>query len=943
LGLLAYLVLSEGDGARRREDVCALLWPESDAPRARNALNQNLHVLRSSLGNEVMTGGRETVGVEAGRIRCDAVDFRSAIASANWEKALELYGGDLLPGLHVSGSVEFERWMEHERRDLRRTAFDAARRVAGKSESAGDDRSTIKALRKARKIRPDDDETVRDLMAACQRQGNVAAALREYEEYRVWLAENIGLEPPEATRTLVDEMRSANGNGHRAPIIRPAERWLKTDDLAQVATEVDGRGRGRPLVALGASAIILTGLLYALAGAPGFPGRASGNEVAIDPYRVAVLPLRPDVDSDRAAAVVLGDRLDGWAELQQVEANRIDARIVREGIDAIGPDQGSTLAAGMGAGRFVLVRSEQFGQDMNVRAVLYESVETPTPMSRVDTTGAAGTFSYDWYVDVLLRLFRDQDLGTTPDLRTAEWIAEPRAMFPYFSALAHFSHGEADSALSYLQRTVALDSTFGAAWNLLAGLAMTSVPMATDDWDARDSLRAIRDTALIYSGLYFSEPASSTMGLARAKRLAELFPDSAELQRTVAYLYQEAALERGFDHDSTRPYWERAYELEPLLDTSAFRLLVLHMERGRLDDARSMIEHADEVGYEIPFCYLLCTFLDIVGAASEDARDSILYAAESQRRFFANWAVPRTLTMQDSISIPRHILSTIGGAWFMPPNLELTAARGSALPGLVMPEGRRHDRFRALANVPGLLEESPEIVSAVRDSIEAQGLRWVGPDRYYGHWTWQLYRQWLLGMLSVRLEEFDQAGVWVDSMKQLAADSIHAEADSFFVHLGTDLPLEVQAASMAAQGDPKGALALLEQVHTGDELPEFPDPVVGDPRAGQPDLQQYAPWRRPFTRLTKGKLLLELGRPDEAEGWFATFPWWVAAWDELHFLAPALEGRARAFDALGRHEDAMHYYLRFALRWKDADPHLQPRVEEARKRIRELEAELAGP
>ncbi|MCL7973783.1 MAG: hypothetical protein M8835_04410, partial [marine benthic group bacterium] len=68
LGLLAYLVLSEGEGARRREDVCALLWPESDEAKARNSLNQAIHFLRTGLGGEVLTGGRETVGVEPGLV-----------------------------------------------------------------------------------------------------------------------------------------------------------------------------------------------------------------------------------------------------------------------------------------------------------------------------------------------------------------------------------------------------------------------------------------------------------------------------------------------------------------------------------------------------------------------------------------------------------------------------------------------------------------------------------------------------------------------------------------------------------------------------------------------------------------------------------------------------------------------------------------------------------
>ena len=373
----------------------------------------------------------------------------------------------------------------------------------------------------------------------------------------------------------------------------------------------------------------------------------------------------------------------------------------------------------------------------------------------------------------------------------------------------------------------------------------------------------------------------------------------------------------------------------------AFRLAILHLEHGRLDEARALLRHAAEISLFVNFGHMMETFLDIVAATSENARDSILYAAQADLIYISNFAVPRTLMMQDSVSIPRHVLETIGGAWYLAPNLELVAGRGSALPGLVMEERRRHDRFRALANVPGLLQEPLDVVSAVRDSVEqALGISWSKPDGYYAHWTYQLHRLWLLGMMSVRLGEFDQASTWVDSMTQLAADSIPADAEPFFVHLGRDLPVEVRAAATAAQGDSEGALALLDTVHTGDELP-FLDPVAGDDRAGQPDMQQYVAWRRPFTRLTRGYLLLELGRYEEAEGWFATFPWMIAPHDELLFQAPAFRGRALALDALGRHQEALHYYRRLALRWKDADPHLQPQVEEARRRIREIEAELA--
>jgi len=942
LGLLAYLVLSEGDGTRRREEVCALLWPEADEARGRNSLNQTLHSLRTTLGKNIVAGGRDTVGIDPARIRCDAVEFRRAVTASDWDLALSLYGGDLLPGLYVSGAAEFENWLDRQRRDLRRLAFDAARRVADQREEEEDHRGAIRALRRARAIRPDDDETVRLLVHACRQQGNVAAAVKEYEVYRAWLADNFDLEPPEETRKLVDEIRATNGKGDRAPIIRPADRWRRADDLSQVLTEVDGRGPGRLLMALGAVAVAVIGTLLLISGGlDSFTGGAGGATAVTDPYRIAVLPLRTSIESDRTAAVALGDGLDGWAELRQVEPNQIDARIASAGVTAVGPEYGSRLATEVGAGRFVLVRAERNGPEVNVRAVLYESGGASTPLSRVDTTGTAAGFSDDWYVDVLLRLFRDQDLGTTADLQTAEWIAEPRAMFPYFSALARFSHGQSNLAMSYLQQAVALDSTFGAAWNLLAGLALTAVPIASDDWEARDSLRAIRDTAMVYAELYYSEPESGDVSLAQARRLAELFSDSAQLQHSVGAQYLRAALERGFDADSALPYWERAFELEPRAGR-VFRLAILHMEHGRLDEARAILRQADEINLAVNFGDLLRTFLDIVGARSENARDSILYAAEAQLPYISNFAVARILVIQDSISISRHILETIGGAWYLPPNLELVAGRGSALPGLVMEEGRRHDRFRALANVPGLLNEPAEVVSTVRDSVVHMGIRWSEPGGYYSHWTWQLYRLWLLSMLSVRLEEFDQAEMWVDSMTQLAADSIPPDAHSFFVHLGQDLPVEVRAAMAAAQGSSEKALALLDSVHIWDALPEYADPVAGDDRMGQPDLQQFVPWQRPFTRLMKANLLLELGRYEEAEGWFATFPQLIGPWDQLLFQAPAFRGRAEALDALGRYDEALHFYRRFVLRWKDADAHLQPQVETARQRIREIEAEAAG-
>ena len=136
------------------------------------------------------------------------------------------------------------------------------------------------------------------------------------------------------------------------------------------------------------------------------------------------------------------------------------------------------------------------------------------------------------------------------------------------------------------------------------------------------------------------------------------------------------------------------------------------------------------------------------------------------------------------------------------------------------------------------------------------------------------------------------------------------------------MPAEVNAAIALEVGDLDTALELLEGVTSSYNSPAL------------------ITRRRPFSRLQKGNILLAKGRFLEADGWFATFPNFEPPDEEFAFLSQALRGRAMAHDSLGRYEEALHYYRRFVTRWQDADPHLQPQVEEARQRIRELEAEL---
>ncbi|MCL7960088.1 MAG: hypothetical protein M8861_07850, partial [marine benthic group bacterium] len=112
LAILAYLCLAGRGGFVRRDELIALFWPESDAERARAALNQSLYVLRRTLGSDAILGrGSEEVGVARSELTCDAALFLDRLGEDDLSGALGLYVGDILPALYLD-SPEADRWLD---------------------------------------------------------------------------------------------------------------------------------------------------------------------------------------------------------------------------------------------------------------------------------------------------------------------------------------------------------------------------------------------------------------------------------------------------------------------------------------------------------------------------------------------------------------------------------------------------------------------------------------------------------------------------------------------------------------------------------------------------------------------------------------------------------------------------------------------------------------
>ena len=219
LALLVYLAAARPFGVHRRDELLALFWPDLDDTRARDALNQALRFLRQALGPDVFVRrGGEDVGIDPGRLWCDAAAFRVALDGGRPAEALELYRGDFLQGFFIEESGGFEEWMERERAAHREAAARGAREVAEREAEGGGYTQAIAWGRRALELAPDDERALRRLLRWYDRAGDRAGALRTYQSFASRFEDEFGCEPSPETAALAAQLRAGTPLG-RDPVL----------------------------------------------------------------------------------------------------------------------------------------------------------------------------------------------------------------------------------------------------------------------------------------------------------------------------------------------------------------------------------------------------------------------------------------------------------------------------------------------------------------------------------------------------------------------------------------------------------------------------------------------------------------------------------------------------------------------------------------------------
>ena len=284
--LLAWLAL---EGATSRERLAQLLWPQSSAEAARNALRQRLFRLRKQLDGDLVAGST-TLTLAPGV----AHDLHTAT--------------QLLAGLAVPDSPELEAWLAQKRGAQHAQARHALEAQIQSLEAAGDTAAALPLAQQLLQAEPLSEDAHRRVMRLHYLRGDHAAAMLAFDACEQMLKHEVGAKPSQDTLTLLATVESATALPGAAParatvpasVLRPPRLVGRDADLATLQR---GLAAGHVVVLVGEAGMGKSRLLQSLVAAqPGLLHASGRPGDHLVPYATIARALRQVLDLDPSAA-----------------------------------------------------------------------------------------------------------------------------------------------------------------------------------------------------------------------------------------------------------------------------------------------------------------------------------------------------------------------------------------------------------------------------------------------------------------------------------------------------------------------------------------------------------------------------------------------------------------------------------------------------------------
>jgi tetratricopeptide (TPR) repeat protein len=827
------------------------------------------------------------------------------------ERAVGLYGGPFLEGLHIREAFEFEEWVSQERERLERAFCQALERLAQEAMAGGRPKAAVRSLRKLVDHDPYSGRVVASLMGALAASGDLAGALQQAASHAVRMRQELDADPDPAVLEMERTLRA-----------RPTEEALPMSVTAYVESSLSpGRlsiertfpivlGRSRLLAIVGIG-IVLLGVTVALlreqrgmgTGRAAATGAAPG--IAVLPFHVA----DPNLVVWREGLVdLLTTNLDGVGGLRAIDSRTVLAQW-HEGVpEGQFPDLRTTLKiAGDAGGSYAVVGSAvTIGAGIRLSAEVYE-----LPGGRAIGTALAEGSPDSLYTLVdrlsieVLRAILEEDaekLPAVPDLASVTTTSLP--------ALKHFLEGEAllrqaqfERAEAEFGQAVEADSSFALAWlgRVRAG-----------EWIPRDPVSLVSQL---------------DRALALPDRLSPRERKKAEVFRSIFLASWFRA--RGLAQELVNAYPD---------DPDAWYLLHWTYARGPVpaESADPMLASRRAIQLDPTFAPFRRDLLYEVfwAARREDVAEQLAaYArlAPEDRMLLDGGRLAYTLAWGDSAArteawkavdtLDSGILEIAGTyllhARFLPVSevlyrealsrLEGTEWCANCLTVTLLWQGKFEEGIQSLAD-PRLSPGSRWRIAYALHSLRLGIL----PEALERELAFQAAdtNDWLVaGAYAADRGRWPEHAAAVRALRaagrEVGRDSIDARAFG-----GTADALE--GYGLWRRGRTREALRLLI--------------------AGQRDMVGYAyPQEEPPRRVCWwiGLLLMELGRPEEAIPYLHQAP----AASLNPYVAYDL---ARAYAGAGKNREAIDRYRYALTAWRNADRILQPRIEAARREIARL-------
>lgn len=269
--LLAYLALPPGR-FHGREKLTAMFWGDTPEALARQSFRQALVSIRrlvSEVSRPILLSRNGSIALDPDAVSVDVALLEIALADGTregLERVADLCKGEFLAGLNLN-QAEFDEWRAFERDRLNGLAVDALTSLVDQQSPDTPD-AAIQTARRLLAIDPSQERMQRALMRLLLRQGQRAAALKQYQRCVGWLERELDVEPEEETRQLYrDILRSAVadlGPNRQQGLSSPLRRQVnaRVDEASMVGRESELGGLNDALTKMldtGGRVILLRG------------------------------------------------------------------------------------------------------------------------------------------------------------------------------------------------------------------------------------------------------------------------------------------------------------------------------------------------------------------------------------------------------------------------------------------------------------------------------------------------------------------------------------------------------------------------------------------------------------------------------------------------------------------------------------------------------------